>query len=40
MASDQIDYCGDCKHYVECTKLASEGRLSSCKLNASANTSK
>lgn len=34
MASDQIEYCGDCKFYKKCKKLAEEGRLERCKLHS------
>ena len=33
MASKQVEYCGSCKFYEHCKKLAEEGRLESCKLN-------
>lgn len=33
MASEQVEYCGNCEHYAECIKRANEGRLESCKLN-------
>ena len=33
MASDQIEYCGDCPHYKACKKLAEKGRLDKCKLD-------
>ena len=33
MASEQVEYCGNCKYYAECIKRANEGRLESCKLN-------
>lgn len=34
MASDQIEYCGDCPHYNACKKLAEEGRFEKCKLSS------
>ena len=30
MACDQIEYCGNCKHYAKCRALAAEGRLCKC----------
>ena len=33
MASDQIEYCGECPHYNTCQKRAKEGRLDRCKLD-------
>lgn len=33
MASEQIEYCGECKHYEQCRNLALKGRLHGCKLN-------
>ena len=32
MASDQIEYCGDCPFYEECQALAKDGKLNGCKL--------
>ena len=37
MASDQIEYCGECRFYAKCQKLAKEGRLVSCKANDQTN---
>lgn len=31
MASEQVEYCGECKHYERCKELALQGRLHSCK---------
>lgn len=31
MASEQIEYCGNCKHYAKCRALAAEGRLEKCR---------
>lgn len=31
MASDQIEYCGDCENLEKCRKLAREGKLNHCK---------
>ena len=36
MASDQVEYCGECKHYEKCKRLAEEGRLYKCKMNEKA----
>lgn len=33
MASDQVEYCGNCKFYKKCKKLAEDGRLERCKLD-------
>ena len=33
MASDQIEYCGNCPFYEKCKKLAEEGRLEKCKIH-------
>ena len=33
MASDQIEYCGECPHYNACKKLAEKGKLEKCKLD-------
>lgn len=33
MASEQIEYCGSCKHFAECLRRASKGRLKKCKAN-------
>lgn len=33
MASEQIEYCGECKHYEQCMSRAKEGRLTKCILN-------
>lgn len=33
MASDQIEYCGNCEHYEQCRALAEQGRLKSCRAN-------
>lgn len=33
MASDQVEYCGECKHYEKCVALAAEGRLKMCIAN-------
>lgn len=30
MASDQIEYCGNCTFYEKCKKLAEEDRLDHC----------
>ena len=30
MASEQVEYCGDCKHYKRCKTLANKGRLNHC----------
>ena len=35
MASDQIEYCGDCPYYEECKKRAEEGTLEKCKIQQS-----
>ena len=35
MASDQIDYCGECPHYGKCQMLALEGRLKKCAMDNS-----
>ena len=35
MASDQVEYCGECQHYAKCKKLAEEGRLERCKIQES-----
>lgn len=32
MASDQVEYCGECQYYSKCKKLAEEGKLFECKL--------
>lgn len=32
MASNQIEYCGNCEHYEHCIKLAESGRLNKCKI--------
>lgn len=33
MASNQIEYCGNCEHYAKCIELARKGRLMACKVN-------
>ena len=33
MATDQIEYCGNCEHYMKCKALAKHGRLHECKAN-------
>ena len=35
MASDQIEYCGNCKYYLKCRALAVEGRLDKCRADDS-----
>ena len=35
MASEQIEYCGNCKFFEKCKKLANEGRLEKCRMNSS-----
>ena len=30
MASEQIEYCGECEHFETCKILAKEGRLDHC----------
>ena len=32
MASDQIEYCGNCEHYEECKALRAKDKLCTCKL--------
>ena len=34
MTCEQIEYCGSCKHFGKCMKLAKEGRLCKCKITA------
>ncbi len=34
MTNEQVEYCGECKHYAKCKKLAEEGKLERCKLDA------
>ena len=34
MASEQVEYCGSCKHFAECMQRAREGRLKKCKATA------
>lgn len=34
MASDQVEYCGDCKFYETCKKLDKEGKLTRCKVES------
>ena len=33
MASDQIEYCGECPYYKACQKRLEEGKLDRCKLD-------
>lgn len=34
MASDQVEYCGECKNFLKCRELASKGRLVKCSPNS------
>lgn len=33
MASDQIEYCGECVHLAKCREAAAQGKLTECKVN-------
>ena len=33
MASEQVEYCGNCEHYAYCKALALRGCLMHCKAN-------
>lgn len=35
MASEQIEYCGNCEHYEKCKSLDEKGHLHQCIMNKS-----